>query len=124
MRGGGPCRRPWWGYDDAGMDADLHHGRPQGPIHFTLGSPFCGGERSQRVEHHDKVEKLLLRLKRGRRGQVALLWLVFVVDLFYLTAGCSHNAGRPNPPRPLPAPGAPPRPPPPPLLPARAPSPP
>src|SRR5258708_35161568 len=60
---------------------------PLRAIHFTLGSPFCGGERSQRVEHHDKVEKLLLRLKRGRRGAGGALWVVFFVDLFCLPSG-------------------------------------
>src|SRR5260370_20445455 len=80
---------------------------PLRAIHFTLGSPFCGGERSQRVEHHDKVEKLLLRLKRGRRGQVALLGLVFVLDLVDLTAvGASTAVGR-EPPRPHSPPDAP-----------------
>src|SRR5260370_30182879 len=80
---------------------------PLRAIHFTLGSPFCGGERSQRVEHHDKVEKLLLRLKRGRRGQVAVLLLVVFVELFDLTAGCAARAVRAQPPWPFPTQRAP-----------------
>src|SRR6266851_298462 len=76
----------WWQRDPVGTawskQVAPQRGQAPGPIHFTLGSSFCGGERSQRVEHHDKVEKLLVRLKRDRRGQVALLGLVLVVDLF------------------------------------------
>src|SRR5712692_4969036 len=59
-------------------------GYPQGAIHFTLGTSRCRSERSQRVKQRDKVEKPLLRLKRLRRGQVALLRRVLVVDLFDL----------------------------------------
>ena len=53
-------------------------------IHFTLGSSLSRGKSSQRIKQLNKVEKLLLRLKRLRRGQIALLGLVLIVDLFDL----------------------------------------
>src|SRR2546421_11847642 len=40
--------------------------------------------RSERIKQIDKIEKLILRIKRFRRRQVALLGFVFGVDLLDL----------------------------------------
>src|SRR5258708_4217109 len=89
--GRGPCACPGeWRFRQGFMlsrwSSSPGRGQAQGPIHFTLGTSRCRGQRSQRVQQRDKVEKPVLRLKRLRRGEVTLLRLVLIVDLLDLTA--------------------------------------
>jgi len=55
-------------------------------IPFTLGSFLCQNGCGKRIKQIDKIEKPIIRLKRLGRRKMALLGVVFVVDLLPLTS--------------------------------------